>query len=114
MQEMHVVVGDDAIHEQSSQCRSCQKKELYKKGYDDDPPKQAGVLHKILHISPYRLTLVRNRLEPGTGFERQSHSCKRVAELLHRYEATATSGIDNFDAVFAQPVEDNEMRKVPV
>src|SRR5437016_7958061 len=111
MQEMHVVVGDDAIHEQSSQCRSRQKKELYKKRYDGDPPKQAGVLDKILHVSPYRLALVRHRLEGGAGFECQSHSRKRVAELLHRYKAPAISGIDDFNAAFAQSVEHNEMRK---
>src|SRR5262245_34600642 len=114
MQEMHVVVGDDAIHDQSSQCRSRQEKELYKKRYDDHPPKQTGMLDKVLYISPYRLALVRCRLEPGAGFECQSHSRKRLAELLHGYQAPAISRIEDFNAVLAQSVEDNEMRKVPV
>src|SRR3954468_14114152 len=114
MQEVHVAVGDDAVHDQSSQCRSSQQKELHKKRYDDDAPKQTGVFDKILHISPHRLALVRHGFERAAGFECQSHSRKGLAELLRAYKPTARSRIDDIDAAVAYSLEHDEMRKVPV
>src|SRR5215470_1841418 len=70
--------------------------------------------HHGLHITPHDVPSVSDRLEVIGGLERQRHTRKRAAELLHRHLSPSARRINDLHTLFTQSLKDDKMRKLPV